>query len=171
MDNKEKISNKNRKYNYIYEELVKDDNDLTGMIAYSLYKSEKIKYLKKLSESGHEISDRDINNFHTASKIRIKDYEEKSLNLFTDFIDDIIDRKVKMSNEMIKEVVENTASPKGLINWARAITQSVIGAVIYTLIVSIILFFVWFKNSGQEEKTKNKIIKESKELLHIPKYK
>jgi hypothetical protein len=163
-----KVSNKgNKKYSYIYQELVNDDDDLVGMIAYALYKSEKVKYIKKITSEREEVTESEIENYNIASKIRIKDYEEKALTLFTDFIDDVIDRKVKMSREVIQEAIEKTASPKGFINWARSITQSFIGAVIYTIFISVILLIVWFNNSGEKQRTEKLIIDKAKTELHI----
>ena len=39
--------NKNEKSIYAYFQLVKNDNDLIGMIGYSLYKKTKIEYIEK----------------------------------------------------------------------------------------------------------------------------
>lgn len=154
-----------KKYNYIYQELVDNDNDLVGMIAYALYKNEKIKYIKKITEESGSISDTQIDNYNTSSMIRIDDYENKAINLFTEFINTIIDKKVRLSEELIKEVVEKTASPKGFVNWARVITQNIISAFIYTVIIGSILLYVWFMNSGEKLKTENMVKNKIKELI------
>ena len=40
-------------HNYIYSEIVENENDMIGHIAYSLYKSNKIKYIQLyLAEHG-----------------------------------------------------------------------------------------------------------------------
>lgn len=122
-----------RNYNFIYKELVNNDEDLVGMIAYSLYKNEKIKYLQKLKEEKGTICEDDVKNFHIVSQLRVKDYEDKAISLFTEVVNDIIEKKVRLTEELIKDVVEKTASPKGFINWARVITQNVLATFIYTI--------------------------------------
>lgn len=39
-----------RHYNFIYEKLVSNDGDMVGRIAYSLYKREKIAFVKQYKE-------------------------------------------------------------------------------------------------------------------------
>lgn len=154
-----------REYNYIYEKLVSDSSDFTGMVAYALYKKEKIDYLKKLKEKNGNISDDDVSNFHIASDVRLESYTKEAVSLTTDFVNDLIDRKVKMSKELITEIVDKKAGPKGFINWSRVITQNIIAAIIYTLGIYILLMFVWFKNSGNENLAKDKLKKSTNHFL------
>lgn len=46
---------KGRRYNFIYSKLVTDDNGLTGFIAYSLYKQEKIAWIEGFKKSHNNI--------------------------------------------------------------------------------------------------------------------
>ena len=39
-----------RKYNYIFKKLVDDETDLIGLVAYGLYKNNKIEYLEKFKD-------------------------------------------------------------------------------------------------------------------------
>ena len=157
-----------KKYNYIYKELVEHEYDLTGMIAYSLYKSEKIKYIKKIKEQRGEVTDKEVENYHISSKIRIEDYKERATNLFAAFCDDLIDDKVRMSEDIIEKIIVKTASPKGWENWLRSISQSFLGALIYTIIVSSILLGVWFYNSGNADSTKEFLKDSGKQILNLP---
>ncbi|WP_163444538.1 hypothetical protein [Flavobacterium columnare] len=36
-----------RKFSFIYSEIIEDENDMIGHIAYSLYKSNKISYIEQ----------------------------------------------------------------------------------------------------------------------------
>lgn len=46
------------KYNFIYSKLVDDENDILGIIAYSLYKRQKIEYIRAIAEKfGREPTD------------------------------------------------------------------------------------------------------------------
>jgi hypothetical protein len=65
---------KGRRYSYIYSKLVTDPNGLTGVIAYCLYKQEKIAWIEDFKKSHNDIppTDKEIeNNF---SKKREHEY-------------------------------------------------------------------------------------------------
>lgn len=38
------------KYNYIFNQLVKDENDFVGYVAYTLYKQNKVAHITKVKE-------------------------------------------------------------------------------------------------------------------------
>lgn len=46
---------KGRRYSYIYSKLVTDPNGLTGVIAYCLYKQEKIAWIEDFKKSHNDI--------------------------------------------------------------------------------------------------------------------
>jgi len=148
-----------RKYNFIYDDLVKDDFDITGMIAYSLYKRDKVKFIQATKDEKGSFSDADLDGFHRLSKIAKTQYEDRAVLLFTSLTNEIVSTKVKLSHELIKEIVEETASPKGFRNWARAITQSLIAAIIFTVMVFFFYLYISFKTSGDEERAKLKFDK------------
>lgn len=156
-----------REYNYIYEKLVKDSTDFTGMVAYGLYKKEKILYLKKLQDKNGKITDDNVRNYHISSEIRLENYEKDAVIMINDFISDVVDRKVKMSKELITDIVEKKAGPSGMKNWARVITQNIAAAFIYSVAIYLLLIFIWFKNSGNENNVRDKILNTTQEILHI----
>lgn len=105
-----------RKYSYIYSHLVKDENDLIGHIAYSIYKSEKIDYIKGRKEKGIELSDEDLEPFNDVSATdgSIGSYRLRAEILLQDFVSNVLDEtieeiKVDVSNkhrELLKDVVK-----------------------------------------------------------------
>ena len=53
-----------RSYSFVYKELVKDDGDIVGIIAYYLYKNEKKKFIENYIESkGKEPTEKEIEKF------------------------------------------------------------------------------------------------------------
>jgi len=57
-----------RKYNFIYSQLVEDEYDFVGQIAYSLYKQDKITHIETyLNEKGIEITPTELDKFHEMS--------------------------------------------------------------------------------------------------------
>ena len=60
-----------RQYNFIYEKLVENENDIIGHIAYALYKADKIKYIRSFESmhgAGH-FNEEDLQHFHEISCI------------------------------------------------------------------------------------------------------
>lgn len=55
-----------RQYNFIYKRLVKNESDIVGNIAYSLYKADKIKFIEdfKAKNGGNEPTETDFQGFH-----------------------------------------------------------------------------------------------------------
>jgi len=56
-----------RNYDSIYSKLVEKDADLTGHVAYSLYKRDKIEYIEKQKELGKTPTDADLVPFNEFS--------------------------------------------------------------------------------------------------------
>lgn len=57
-----------RQYNSIYGKLVRDEKDIIGHVAYSLYKAGKADYIEKFkSENGKEPEEKDLEHFHKIS--------------------------------------------------------------------------------------------------------
>lgn len=54
-----------RKYNFIYSNLVENNNDIVGHIAYSLYKMDKIAFIERFKDqnNGREPEEKDIEAF------------------------------------------------------------------------------------------------------------
>ncbi len=43
-----------RKFNFIFEQLVKDENDVHGLISYGVYKTKKINFIREYKEKNGE---------------------------------------------------------------------------------------------------------------------
>ncbi len=61
------------RYSYIYNNLVKGSDDFVGLVAYSIYKKEKIKYIQDFEDAhGHSPSTEELLDFHTQAQCRIE---------------------------------------------------------------------------------------------------
>ena len=57
-----------RNYNHIFSKLVDNETDLIGLVAYGLYKNNKIEFLENFKEkNGREPSEDELNNFNEYS--------------------------------------------------------------------------------------------------------
>lgn len=57
--------NFNGKYNFIYKTLVKDHDDIIGIIAYAFYKRQKIEFIENfVTQNEKDPNDNDLKTFH-----------------------------------------------------------------------------------------------------------
>ena len=111
-----------RKFSFIYSEIVEDENDMIGHIAYSLYKSNKIKYIEQYKEKndGNLPNENELNTFHDSARTIIpalKIQAEQILSNFTQFtleetISDIEQEIKTTQEEILKTIIEPIQPPK-----------------------------------------------------------
>lgn len=134
-----------RKYNYIYKSIVQSDTDVIGCIAYSLYKSEKVRYIEDFKEKNNtEPSEDELDVFHRimASEESIARFRMQASGILAQFSDETLDSSIEQfekdlkKNQMdaLKEVVSNMR-PK----WWQNILWSVIASII---IIALTILFV-----------------------------
>lgn len=136
-----------RQYNFIYSELVDDDNDIVGHIAYSLYKSDKIKYIEDFKNKNHgqEPTEDDLKNFHEVCCIQanIDRYKMQAVSILQQFMSDTLssttkqieDDYIKSQDKHLKDII----SPLKPSFW-HGILQSIVGAFIFAIIVAAFAF-------------------------------
>ena len=91
------------KYNFIYEKLVTSDDDLTGLIAYGIYKKHKIEFIAKIKdEESRNPTDEECQSFFIASST------ESQLKKYRDQAETILAEKLqtrKKGTASLKETV------------------------------------------------------------------
>lgn len=148
-----------RNYNFIYKELVENDYDIVGHIAYSLYKADKIKFIEdfKSKNSGKEPDDIDLKLFHDTSCLEgpIERYKLTASFILQQFLDntleestkEIEDKCMKDHRQMLSSVIQ-PLKPKSVFRqfWF-GVSQSIIGAFVFALIMAGIGFIALFKTN------------------------
>ena len=136
-----------RKYSYIYSYLVNDENDLIGHIAYSIYKSEKIDYIKGRKEKGIELSDEDLETFNVvaATDGSIGSYRLRAEMLLQDFVSNVLDEtieeiKVDVSNKH-RELLKDVVKPLETGFW-KNVGVNVVSSFIFALLLALIAFVI-----------------------------
>lgn len=153
-----------KNYNQIYEKLVKNKVDFVGMIAYSIYKHEKIAKIK----NGENISE-----FIRlkSDKKEIERYRKESEELFNIFIQFSIDENIKnVKNNLVTEINSITLKnlPKNtpceiFINWHNSGASGIVGN-LWTAIITVI--FVWlFSSQKTWENTKENAVNNLTDLI------
>ncbi|WP_064196769.1 MULTISPECIES: hypothetical protein [Emticicia] len=142
-----------RKYSFIYANLVEDENDLIGHIAYSIYKSEKINYIKAESAKGNELSDEDLETFNVVSSTEgsISSYKLRAEILLQNFVNNVLDEtieevKIDVSSrhkELLKEVVKPLET-----GFWKNVGINIISSFIFALLLTILALVI--KTQGTE---------------------
>lgn len=85
-------------YNFIYEKLVSADDDIIGMIAYSLYKREKVEYIRNFkTKYKRDPEDSDLQSFHISSntEARLSGYGVQAKEIAREFLEIALAEKVE----------------------------------------------------------------------------
>lgn len=137
-----------RQYNFIYKQLVEGKGDITGHVAYSLYKSDKICFIEKFKKEhdGAEPTEEDFRPFHDMACMdaSLERYKMHSVSILQTFLNDTLSSTTeqieedcrKRHKEMLSEAVKEM-KPKGF--W-HGVLQSVVGAFIFMLLLCALMF-------------------------------
>lgn len=86
-----------RVYNYIFNELVSDEFDFVGYVAYSLYKSDKIKFIEsfKMNHGGMAPSSEDLKPFHDelCNPEMVDRYKKRAREITSSFLSTVLSEK------------------------------------------------------------------------------
>lgn len=182
-----------RGYNFIYKQIVESEDDIIGHIAYSLYKSNKIEFIEQFKEEheGREPEDADFETFHrtTCLERSVKGYKEMANGILQRFmtvaleeqVNHIEEKSLRAHEKMIKDAVEPLKPKKGFWAYIFGASQSVVGAIMFALILGITGVIVKFKLNdvnftyGEEQQKKelvfNPVTKDSIPNQEVSSYK
>ncbi|MEI7596521.1 MAG: hypothetical protein WCK02_12290 [Bacteroidota bacterium] len=130
-------------YNEIYSNILDDDNDVIGRVAYSIYKKDKLVWIEeeKIKQNKTIITNEDLKPFHNFANrpTEILKYKKEAK--------EIID--VSLNNMMIIWLRDTSKKFKN--NRVKEITNGVIRTLIILLIVNILTFFLLIYKFNFEE--------------------
>lgn len=153
-------------YNYIFKKLVKDPDDVSGALAYVLYKNEKVAYIEEFTkDQGHEPTEAELAEFHRMTNLpgRIEAYRTQAEDLLNTFLDNALgaqllaykqqvkDEAVLGELKQMKEVQEtnNAATIEAIKpSFASGVGQNLIAGLITTFITFGFVLLVWMYNEG-----------------------
>ena len=136
-----KLKNPHLAIAYIYNNLVKGSDDFVGLVAYSIYKKEKIKYIQDFEDAhGHSPSTEELLDFHTQAQCRIEQYKELATLRVNNFYDDIY---ASSSVDLNKKILEAK-----LFGWGASIAQSVIGSILGAVAVGVLVIILLYSQYG-----------------------
>ena len=138
-----------RKYNFLYNKIVRDERDVVGHIAYALYKSSKIRHIEKYKEENNnrEPTEEVLERFHSIScqDDQIERYKLQATAILQDFLDNTLaetTQKIEAENkakqlEILKQV--NSIKPKGFMH---GVWQGLAASGLFMVFFSAIMFVV-----------------------------
>ena len=147
-----------RNYNYIYTKLVENEYDIVGHIAYALYKADKIKFIESFKqEYQKEPEDNDLVPFNCTSCIdtALERYKITASIILQQFLDNTLDESTKSIEEkcienhkqMILDAINPLTPPTLKKQYFHGVSQSVLGAFIFALLLAAVGFITLFKTN------------------------
>lgn len=138
------------RYNYIFSELANDEDDILGQLAYSVYKRQKIEYIKAFkARNGFEPQDTDLIAFHDISNShsQLESYRAQAARLAKDFLDSCISAESEELATFYAAKANSEISSARPGFW-KGVSQSLIGSALFTLLIGCLVFFTWSLKQG-----------------------
>lgn len=147
-----------RKYSYIFSNIVEDDSDIVGHIAYALYKSDKVNYIENFkNKNKRDPSDEDLDAFHSVSSQNesIRKYRFVAEYILRGFINNSLKESLENIEQdcnnrhaaILTEIIKPLLPKKKWTAFWHGVLQSVAGAFIFALIVAAFVFIKTYKGA------------------------
>lgn len=139
------IANQEAAYNFIYKRLVESPDDITGMIAYALYKREKIEFIQGLvSKYNRSPIDAELKSFHLSSntEARLNAYRIQAGVIAREFLEISLDEKVKEIEDGWREGYLQGligSDLKELKRFAPGVIQGLVSSWVFSFSVALVL--------------------------------
>jgi len=78
------------RYSFVYNALVEEEDDFVGLVAYSIYKKEKILYVRRFEEKNKRPpTPEELQEFHAQAHDRIDQYKDLATTRVANFYDTV----------------------------------------------------------------------------------
>lgn len=123
-----------KSFNYIYEKLVKDENDILGHIAYSVYKNQKLATIagKKKENGGSDVTDEDLAPFLelSQSESQMSFYKDRATALAQQFLNEGIGEELEMEKRKLESEFIRSHKTRGFMY---GVMQGIVASFIFVL--------------------------------------
>lgn len=139
---------KERKYNFIFEKLAQDPDDLVGLLAYGVYKREKIEYINNFKkEKGNGPSEEELDIFHSMSVVRVEQYRIVAETILAELQSELISDQIKTIKEGYDKQFKEQLS-KLKVPWWESAFHGFLGSLIFTFFIGAIVVIMLGIRSG-----------------------
>jgi hypothetical protein len=135
-------------YNCVYKALVEGPNDVSGALAYVLYKNEKIAYIESFAtENGQQPKDVDLVELHRMTNLpgRLESYREQADVLLEEFLDNALTEQFREYKQQLRDdAILKQIKP----SFMHGVYQNILAGLITTLMTFGFVLVVWMYNEG-----------------------
>jgi len=142
-----------KEFNFIYEQLVDSDDDIHGIISYSVYKRQKIQFITNFKDKNHgkEPESTDLQPFNelSTSPSQLEFYRSEATILTEKFLANVLEADLKEREEYFSARVHSELSnikPRHFLD----IFKSALGALLFILLTGLLYFAVWSLSASPE---------------------
>ena len=141
-----------QRYNFIFEALVKSDNDLVGMVAYTLYKRQKIEWIEKFRaehanvDPTEEELEAGFSKFtNMASQHHV--YREQAVQMLDRFLDQALYHKVgEYQRQLRDDAIVNAVNKP----FSKSVFENLVAGLVASLVTLGAAGLVWVASKGPE---------------------
>jgi len=135
-----------KEYNFIYNQLVDSEDDIHGIISYSVYKRQKIQFIQGFKEKNNnkEPEESDLQSFNdiSTSASQLEFYKSEATVLTESFLSNVLDADLKEREEFFSAKVHTellNIKPSHFLD----IVKSATGSFLFILLTGVLYFSVW----------------------------
>lgn len=136
-----------RKYSQAYTKIVKDHKDVQGIVAYSIYKQQKIEWIANFQNKNNRApEEQDLEIFHESvlTETSINSYKASADNLLQKYGEIVFRKKVQQMSSIDKRINKRKWYWSG-------VGQSVFGSFIFAILVVIFGWIITSQKGGIKE--------------------
>lgn len=148
-----------RKYNYIFSKLVDNETDLIGLVAYGLYKNNKIEFLQNFKEKNkREPTEEELDSFNEYSWTdnSLQNYIRIAESNITDLMNETVSQEVESrKNEFfnnqtteIRNIVKELKPKSAWDGFGLRVLQSFIASILAASLIFLIIFIIKSSQEG-----------------------
>ena len=133
-----------RKYSFIYSKLVTENNGIIGLLAYAIYKRQKIEHINTFKkDNGRDPSEDELDSFHqfTLSETQIQQYTTTAENDLNELANALLQSKLSEVESYYQRAIARIAKEKRQGFWY-GVAQGAVGSLLYTLLLGVIFFIL-----------------------------
>ena len=139
--------------NFIYSKLVRDDDDIIGMVAYGIYKKHKIEFIESVKQAhNREPNDEEWHAFaiSTNTDSQLNKYVSQAENMLATFVMDSAGEQIKDSERKMLEQYRDNIKAVLPSNW-KTVGLSVLGSFIFSAVITIALILGAFSEKDKAD--------------------
>ena len=133
-------------YNFIYDQLVDSEDDIHGIISYSVYKRQKIQFIKafKAKNDGNDPNPVDLKPFNdlSTSDAQLEFYKSEATVLTQSFLENVLEADLKEREAYFSARVHAELSnikPSHFLD----IIKGALGSLLFVVLTGVLYFAVW----------------------------